>query len=133
MKLLKFFSTPDLNFSRSYKEGWIKLKNLSYFDKYMTMFWLIGPFIYLIERDPADLWLTILGLIFISRCIVKKEWYWVNQLWFKSALLFWVICLLTSLSGADPLFSFQQSFVWIRFPLYAVAAQVCWKRRDLRF
>jgi len=133
MRLLKFFSIPDLDFSMSYKEGWIKLKNLSNFDKYMTMFWLIGPFIYLIERDPADLWLTILGLIFICRCIVKKEWYWVNQLWFKSALLFWFICLLTSLSGADPLFSFQQSFVWIRFPLYAVAAQV-WlgKDRDLR-
>ena len=25
----------------------------------MTFFWLIGPFIYLIERDPADLWLII--------------------------------------------------------------------------
>ena len=33
----------------------------------------------------------------------------------------------------DPFFSFQQGFVWIRFPLYAAAAQV-WlaKDRDIR-
>ena len=38
--------------------GLNKIKALSKFDKYMTIFWLFGPFIYLIERDPADLWLN---------------------------------------------------------------------------
>ena len=37
------------------------------------------------------------------------------------------------ITGPEPLFSFQQGFVWIRFPLYAAAAQV-WlaKDRDIR-
>ena len=39
----------------------------------MTIFWFLGPFIYLIERDPADLWLTLICIIFLFRCIKKKR------------------------------------------------------------
>ena len=28
------------------------------FDRFMTGFWLLGPFFMLIERSPADLWLS---------------------------------------------------------------------------
>ncbi len=66
------------------------------FEKIMTNFWLLGPFIYLIERDPADLWLTLIGLIFLIRCIKKKDWSWTNQLWFKSALILWLFGLFSA-------------------------------------
>ena len=130
---LKFISIPELDFSLSWENGWTKIKNLSNFDKYMTLFWFMGPFIYLIERDPADLWLTIICLIFLIRCFIKKQWTWTSQLWFKSALALWIFGLFSALTGPDPLFSFTQGFVWIRFPLYAAAAQV-WlaKERDIR-
>jgi O-antigen ligase len=41
--------------------------------------------------------------------------------------------LFSAVTGPEPLFSFQQGFVWIRFPLYVAAAQV-WlaKDRDIR-
>ena len=84
----------------------------------MTIFWFLGPFIYLIERDPADLWLTIICIIFLFRCFKKKEWNWASQLWFKSALALWLFGLFSAITSPDPLFSFQQGFVWIRFPLY---------------
>ena len=54
--ILKYISIPELNFSKS----WEKINCLSNIDKYMTVFWFLGPFIYLIERDPADLWLTLI-------------------------------------------------------------------------
>ena len=54
--ILKYLSIPELNFSESWEIGWNKINLLSKFDKYMTFFWLLGPFIYLIERDPAVLW-----------------------------------------------------------------------------
>ena len=79
--MLKFLSITELNFSESWKIGWKKINFLSNFEKYMTIFWLLGPFIYLIERDPADLWLTLISIIFIIRCIKKKDWYWTSQLW----------------------------------------------------
>ena len=111
---LKFISIHELDFSLSWENGWAKIKNLSNFDKYMTLFWFMGPFIYLIERDPADLWLTIICLIFLIRCFIKKQWTWTSQLWFKSALALWIFGLFSALTGPDPLFSFTQGFVWIR-------------------
>jgi len=131
--ILKFISIPELDFSMGWINGWIKIKNLSKFDKYMTLFWFMGPFIYLIERDPADLWLTIICLVFLIRCFITKNWSWASQLWFKSAFALWAFGLFSGLASPDPLFSFTQGFVWIRFPLYAAAAQV-WlaKDRDIR-
>ena len=131
--ILKYLSIPELNFYKSWKIGWNKINSLSKLDKYMTVFWFLGPFIYLIERDPADLWLTIICFTFLARCIKKKDWTWVNQIWFKSALALWMFGLFSAVTSPDPFFSFQQGFVWIRFPLYAAAAQV-WlaKDRDIR-
>ncbi len=131
--ILKVFSIAELDFSSSWNKGWSKVKKLSKFEKYMTVFWFLGPLIYLIERDPADLWLTIICLIFLIRCFKKKDWGWTAQLWFKSALALWIFGLFSAITGPDPLFSFQQGFVWIRFPLYVAAAQV-WlaKDRDIR-
>ena len=122
--LLKLLSIPEFDLHKSWVSGWDKIKNLNNFDKYMTIFWFLGPFIYLIERDPADVWLTLVGLIFLARCIKKKEWRWTSQLWFKSAIALWLLGLISAITGPDPLFTFQQGFVWIRFPLYAAAAQV---------
>ena len=65
--ILKYISIPELNFSKSWKDGSSKIKSLNSFDKTMTVFWLLGPFIYLIERDPADLWLTLISIIFLLR------------------------------------------------------------------
>ena len=130
---LKLLSIPELNLQEGWTNGCKKLRNLSFFEKYMTIFWFLGPFIYLIERDPADLWLTLIGLIFLGRCVKKKDWRWASQLWFKSALALWLFGLFSAVTSPDPFFTFQQGFVWIRFPLYAAAAQV-WlaKDRDIR-
>ncbi len=130
---LKLLSISELNLHESWSNGCKKLRNLSFFEKYMTIFWFLGPLIYLIERDPADLWLTLIGLIFLGRCVKKKDWEWTSQIWFKSALALWIFGLFSAITGPDPFFSLQQGFVWIRFPLYAAAAQV-WlaKDRDIR-
>ena len=131
--ILKYLSIPELNFSESWDSGWNKIKNMNGFDKTMTIFWILGPFIYLIERDPADLWLSSISLIFIIKCFIKREWGWATQFWFRSALALWIFGLFSAVTGPEPLFTFQQGFVWIRFPLYAAAAQV-WlaKDRDIR-
>ena len=73
--ILKYISIPELNFSKSWEDGSKKIKKLNSFEKTITVFWLLGPFIYLIERDPADLWLTLISIIFLLRCIKKKDLY----------------------------------------------------------
>ena len=127
--IFKYISIPELNFSKSWEDGSNKIKGLNSFEKIMTIFWLLGPFIYLIERDPADLWLTLISVIFLLRCIKQKDWDWTSQIWFKSALALWFIGLFSAITSPDPFFSFQQGFTWIRFPIYAAAAQV-WLAKD---
>ena len=127
--LLKYISIPELDFNLSFKNSLLKFKKLSKFDFYMTIFWLSGPFIYLIERSPADIWLTFIGLSFIIRCSYKNDWYWTKQLWVKLTIFFWFICIISSFFSIDPVFALGNALVWIRFPLYAVAIQV-WLARD---
>ena len=81
-------SCKEFNFFESWKLGKSKIVKLSKFDKFMTVFWLLGPFVYLIERDPADLWLSSIGLTFLIKCckdkidstLTKEEWVTSNLL-----------------------------------------------------
>ena len=91
---------------------------------------VIWSFFYLIERDPADLWLTLIAISFLIRSYILKEWLWLKQKWIKYTLIFWIWCMISSLLSQEPMFSLQQSFVWIRFPIYAVAIQTWLGRRN---
>ena len=126
-------SCKEFNFFESWKLGKSKIVKLSKFEKFMTVFWLLGPFVYLIERDPADLWLSSIGLTFLIKCCKDKNWSWVTQSWFKYAFVFWLICIISSLNSPYIQYSLKEAFLWIRFPLYAAAAQF-WigKDKDIR-
>ena len=130
---LRYFSTNDFDLNSSFYDGLNKIKKLSKFQKFMTYFWVLGPFIFLIERDPADLWLTLISIIFLIRCFYKKDWNWAGQLWFIFAFFFWITSMISGILGPYDKYSFFQGFIWIRFPLYVAAAQV-WlgKDRDVR-
>ena len=39
-----------------------------------TIFYLLAPM--LIERSPADAWLSLCGLAFLVRCVVRRDWSW---------------------------------------------------------
>ena len=106
--ILKLLSIKELNLSESWRIGIIKIKSLSMFEKAMTILWLLGPFIYLIERSPADAWLSILAIVFLFRSFIKKEWIWAKQTWFKLTLAFWLTSLLSALLSPDPYFTFSQ-------------------------
>ena len=130
---LNLLSVEYLNFSVSWRNGSKKIRSLPFFEKLMIIFWLLGPFVYLIERSPADIWLSVLAIVFLGRSIIKKDWKWISQKWFKFAIALWLTGLFSAITSPDPYFTFTQGFVWIRFPLYAIAVQT-WlaKDRDIR-
>jgi O-antigen ligase len=39
----------------------------------------------------------------------------------KSAFIFWGVCLVSALMSPDPSYAFGEAFIWIRFPLFAMA------------
>ncbi len=127
--MLKILSSETFDINKSFHKAIKKIQISSTFDKTITIFWLLGPLIFLIERDPADLWLSLITVLFLVKCCCEKNWIWANQTWFKLSVLLWLIGLISALLSPTPLFSFWQGFVWIRFPLYAAAAQA-WLGRD---
>ena len=100
-------------------------------DRGLTIFWLLGPFILLIERTPADAWLSILVMAFIVRSIVQRDGSWLSYFWVRAAFIFWGICLLSALLSTNISYAFGEAFVWFRFPLFAMAT-CFWLARDKR-
>ena len=96
------------------------------------IFWLLGPFILLIERTPADIWLTILALTFAVRSVIKRDGGWLRLFWVKAAFMFWFWCLISGAVSYDPAYSIGEAFIWVRFPLFAMATAF-WLAQDKRF
>ena len=88
----------------------------------MTIFYLLGPFFMLIERTPADVWLTLCGLAFLVRCVVRRDWHWTRFFWVRAVLVFWVWCLISASLSTLAGYSIGEAAVWIRFPLFAFAS-----------
>ena len=108
------------------------LRSLTLWERTIHVFWLLGPFILLIERSPADLWLSVIALAFVGRSIARREGWWLRVTWVRLAFLFWGACLLSAALSALPAYSLGEAFVWFRFPLFAMAVAF-WLGKDKRF
>ena len=87
------------------------LESLPKWERFAHIFWLMGPFILLIERTPADVWITTLALAFVVRSCVKREGYWFKHFWVKAGFAFWFWCILTGLVSDHAVYSIGEAFV----------------------
>ena len=108
------------------------LGNLPRWERGFHIFWLLGPFILLIERTPADIWLSLLALTFVIRSIVKREGGWLKPFWVRAGFVFWIWCIIAGAISDHPAYSMGEAFIWFRFPLFAMATAF-WLARDKRF
>ena len=99
--------------------------------KYFYIFWLSGPFILLIERTPADVWLSVCAIGFLVNSFHTKDFTWLRFFWVKATLSFWGFCLFSSAVSSLPVHSMVEAFIWIRFPLFAMAT-CFWLAKDRR-
>jgi O-antigen ligase len=118
-------------FSRLLNDARAALCELSKWERAVHVFWLAGPFILLIERSPADFWLSVLALTFVARSIVRREGWWLRKFWVRAAFLFWGVCLLAAALSSLPIYSLGEALAWFRFPLFAMATAF-WLGRDRR-
>ncbi len=107
------------------------LSEISLAERFWRIFWLLGPFILLIERSPADAWVSIICLGFIARSIKLKQGYFLRVFWVKTAFIFWAVCLISGIFSEIPIYAFTEAFIWFRFPLFAMAC-VFWLGTDKR-
>ena len=95
------------------------------------IFWLLGPFILLIERSPADFWVSLVALTFVIRSVVKVDREWLKPFWVRAGFAFWIWCIIAGAVSDFPAYSVGEAIVWFRFPLFAMAATF-WLARDKR-
>ena len=115
-----------------WRETLVALGPLSGWERAMHVFWLLGPFIMLTERSPADLWLSVIALTFAICSIARREGWWLRSFWVRAAFFFWAACLVAAAASPLPAYSLGETFVWFRFPLFAMAVAF-WLGRDRRF
>lgn len=118
-------------FGKIWRDARQALAELSPGQRILHIFWLLGPFILLIERSPADAWLTLLSLAFLVRVLLRRETGWLKPFWVRAGFAFWGVCLLSAAVSSDPAYALGEAFIWIRFPLFAMAS-VFWLGRDRR-
>ena len=83
---------------------------------------LLLPALLLFSRALADITLVIIGAVFLYRSYRQKDWHWLNEPWFRLALVFsgYLLVLNTPFSLA-PLESLVYSLFFLRWPLFAAA------------
>jgi len=107
------------------------LKELPNWERPIHVFWLLGPFILLIERSPADIWLSLLAVVFAARALWQRNGSWLRHVWVRAAFMFWAVCLLSAALSTAPGYALGEAFSWFRFPLFAMAT-VFWLGKDRR-
>ena len=98
------------------------LKKLPKVEAFFLIFWLCGPFLFLIERSPADFWIVLIDIAFLVRCAIKSDYKWTSHWWPKSVFFFWLAMLLSALFSPNPAMAATEAAIWIRFPLLAFAS-----------
>ena len=107
------------------------LSELPQWEKFAHIFWLLGPFILLIERTPADVWVTLLALTFAVRAAVKRDGEWLKHFWVRAGFAFWFWCIFAGAVSDFPAYSVGEAVAWFRFPLFAMATAF-WLAKDKR-
>ena len=107
------------------------LAGLPKWEKPFHVFWLLGPSILLIERSPADVWLSILALAFAVRSLCLRDGAWLFSGWVRATFVFWFVCLLSAFLSSTPNYALAEAISWFRFPLFAMATAF-WLGRDKR-
>ena len=88
----------------------------------MCWIWIFLPFLFLLERSPADIGLSLIALLFILRSAVRNDWGWMKIKWWQICLFFSFIASISGLMSQLPVISTFEAVAWLRFPLFAVAS-----------
>ena len=94
------------------------------------IFFLACAFFLLIERYPADVWLSLCGLAFLMRSANLKDWSWAKPIGSGHCSDFgWSV----NSRACCPIFRpiHRQALAWVRFPAFCHAS-VFWLAKDRR-
>ena len=100
-------------------------------ERSFLLFWLAGPLILLVERTPADAWLSLLAIAFLARATFTWNWNFTRHWWVRFAFIFMAICVLSAALSDLKSYSLGEAVAWFRFPIFAMATAF-WLATDRR-
>ena len=107
--------------NRTYQSLLTLLQERSRLEAFFLVFWLLGPFVFLLERSPSDIWIVLVDVAFLIRCTFKGDWRWIHQWWPRTVFCFWFAMFLSAVLSPAPMMALTEAAIWIRFPLLAFA------------
>jgi len=69
----------------------------------------------------ADVFCSVLGILFLVRAVVQRSVAWLYRPWVTSFLILWIYLCLRSIVAARPLESLGEAAILLRYPVFAVA------------
>jgi len=99
-----------------------EFKSYSNSDKLARSIWLLGPFLLLIERSPADIWLTSLAAMYCYKTIKTRNTDFTKASWFVPFLLLAITLTISAILSERPTSSILEVVSWFRFPCFLMAS-----------
>ena len=81
------------------------------------------PLLFVLGRAPADIALSTTAALFLIRTLLTGDVNWLRQFWVQAGLVLWLYMLVNSALALDPALAFERSLPWVRFIVFAAAAQ----------
>ncbi len=87
------------------------------------------PFLMMISKSLADLFIVVIAVSFISFSIFKFSWSWLSIIWIRLAIIFSIFSIISASFSVFAETSIGNGIAWIRFPLFAAAVSF-WLIKD---
>ena len=113
--------TPFAHLRMLFQDLGEEIRDLGRFDRFFLLFWLAGPFLLLIERSPADLWVSLIALGYIVHLIKHKDFRFLSYWWVRVSIVFLGMCLVSAMASDLVSYSVTETLIWFRFPIFAMA------------
>ena len=87
----------------------------------LIIFICLLPILAFLSKSSSDITLSFMGLFFVFYSIKHQQYQWLAWPWVKAMLAFITLAMLSSVFSPFPQAAFTQSFIYLRWPLAALA------------
>ncbi|MBL0231983.1 MAG: O-antigen ligase family protein [Moraxellaceae bacterium] len=87
----------------------------------LLVFIVLLPIFTFISKTTADVYLTLTGLFFVFYSVKNKEYDWLQWPWVRAIFAFILVAMISACFSIFPKEAFIQSFIYLRWPLAAIA------------
>jgi O-antigen ligase len=93
---------------------------------------LLVPIALVTLSGMADVLCSVAAILFVVRSAIRRDLSAFSRHWFIALLILWVYLCIRSVFAVHPIASLGEAFIWLRYPVFAIAASEVLRRDDDR-